>query len=319
PVIDPVAHSHHRVHGYNAAGKLVDTDLKHYQPEAITETGGECVNCHMPQTLFMQRHWRHDHGFTIPDPLLTKQLGIPNACNRCHQDKDTDWSLGQVEKWYGARMDRPDRPRRARARTIAQARAGDPASVEPLLGLLANEPAPYWRAAAINLLEPWAAEPRVRTNLLQSLNDTNALVRAKAARLLDGLAETQNGPVLAVLQARLNDPVRAVRIAAGWSLRSSLDSNSPVARELDVFLNQMADQPQGQLHRGGFLYSRGELTQALEYYRKALEWDPNSAPIRHDLAVVYSSLNQNREALEQLEAAVRLEPQEAEYHYKVAR
>ena len=34
----------------------------------------------MPVTTYMQRHPRHDHGFTIPDPLLTKQFGTPNAC-----------------------------------------------------------------------------------------------------------------------------------------------------------------------------------------------------------------------------------------------
>ena len=47
----------------------------------------------MPQTPYMQRHNRHDHGFTTPDPLLTKQIGTPNACNRCHMDKNADWSL----------------------------------------------------------------------------------------------------------------------------------------------------------------------------------------------------------------------------------
>ena len=61
----------------------------------------------MPQTKYMQRHGRHDHGFTIPDPLVTRQTGIPNACNRCHQDKDTDWAINSVDKWYGSKMDRP--------------------------------------------------------------------------------------------------------------------------------------------------------------------------------------------------------------------
>ena len=51
----------------------------------------------MPVTTYMQRHPRHDHGFTIPDPLLTKQFGVPNACNKCHTDKDTEWSLEALE------------------------------------------------------------------------------------------------------------------------------------------------------------------------------------------------------------------------------
>ena len=71
PAINPVTHSHHLVFGYNTNGVLTNADLSKYVPAAIKETGGECVNCHMPQTPYMVRHWRHDHGFTIPDPLLT--------------------------------------------------------------------------------------------------------------------------------------------------------------------------------------------------------------------------------------------------------
>ena len=52
----------------------------------------------MPVTVYMQRHPRRDHGFTIPDPLLTKELNIPNACNRCHANQTTDWAL----KYTGA-------------------------------------------------------------------------------------------------------------------------------------------------------------------------------------------------------------------------
>jgi tetratricopeptide (TPR) repeat protein len=287
PVIDPVAHSHH------------------------STAGGECVGCHMPQTVYMQRHARRDHGFTIPDPLLTKEYGVPNACNRCHKDKDADWALARVDQWYGKLMDRPTRQR---ARRLADAKTGNPAAVEPLLQSLAAETNSYWKAAMINVLQPWAAEARVGAVLRQSLGDASALVREKAARALDGSAENPS----AALRARLEDPVRAVRVAAAWTLRASLDTNSAAGRDLDLFLDFNADQPGGQLQRGEFLVDRGETPQALEHYRKAAAWDPASAAVRRDLAVLYGSLNQNREALEQLREAVRLEPREAEYHYSLA-
>lgn len=181
-VIDPVVHSHHKVFGYDAKGVQTNFDLLTYEPKRIQETGGECVNCHMPQTVYMQRHWRHDHGFTIPDPLLTRESGIPNACNRCHAEKDVAWSLGAVERWYGKRMERPTR---LRARWISRARDGDPAAREPLLAMLTGEEVPYWRAVAAGLLSPWAGDPPVRAALLQSLEQTNALVRSKAARAVD--------------------------------------------------------------------------------------------------------------------------------------
>jgi predicted CXXCH cytochrome family protein len=315
PVIDPVAHSHHQVRGYAPDGKLIDTDLAHFKTQAIKETGGECVNCHMPQTVYMQRHARHDHGFTIPDPLLTKENGVPNACNRCHQDKDADWALAQVGKWYGKLMDRPSRER---ARRLAEARAGNHGAVEPLLKILDAETNSYWKAAILNVLPPWSAEPQVAAVLRRSLSDSNALVREKAARAFDTGVENQAAATTEALHARLEDPVRSVRVAAAWALRASLDTNSKAGRELNLFLDANADQPGGQLQQGEFFVARGDPQKALEHYRKAVAWDPASAPIRHDLAVLYSSLNQNGEALEQLREAVRLEPREAEYHFSLA-
>ncbi|MBI2498123.1 MAG: hypothetical protein HYV75_09540, partial [Opitutae bacterium] len=87
--IDPVAHSHH------PAGSA----------------GNQCVNCHMPATNYMQRAPRHDHGWLKPDPLLTRELGIPNACNRCHADKSTGWAVQAAENWYGPRLEGAQRTR----------------------------------------------------------------------------------------------------------------------------------------------------------------------------------------------------------------
>jgi hypothetical protein len=61
-------------------------------------------------------HQRHSsppdrRGFTIPDPLLTKELNIPNVCNRCHADKSTDWGVKYTAKWYGTNMNRFSRER----------------------------------------------------------------------------------------------------------------------------------------------------------------------------------------------------------------
>jgi tetratricopeptide (TPR) repeat protein len=202
-----------------------------------------------------------------------------------------------------------DRPSRRRARALAEARAGDSTAVEPLLKILAAETNSYWKAAIINVLQPWSAEPPVDAAFRQSLADPSALVREKAVRAIE--------PGEAV-RARLEDPVRSVRVAAAWALRASLDTNSPAARELDLFLDSSADQPGGQLQKGEFFAARGEPQKALEYFRKAVAWDPASAAIRRDLAVLYGSLHLNLEALEQLREAVRLEPREAEYHYSLA-
>lgn len=312
PIIDPVGHAHHKVFGYNLKGEQTNGDLMSYRDATIKETGGECVNCHMPQTVYMQRHSRHDHGFTTPDPLLTKELGIPNACNRCHNDRDSDWASKYCSEWYGAKMDRPSR---WRARAIAAARRHD-GSVRPaLLNILATNEIPYWRAVAAGLLELWAEEQPVRNGLLLGLGDSNALVRFECVRALGPFADEPN--TATALTSRLEDSTRGIRVSAAWALRSKLDFASRAAKELLESLAVNADQPAGQMQLGALALARGMPIQAVEHYRKAVEWDPSSAATHHDYAVALSKLNRPREAVEQMQTACRLEPTNAEFEYKL--
>lgn len=313
PAINPVTHSRHRVFGYDTNGVLLNNDFAGYNPKTIAETGGECVNCHMPQTTYMQRHRRHDHGFTIPDPLLTKQFNIPNACNRCHQDKSVDWAVEHFEKWSGPKM--KDRPTRTRAGWIARAQQNDPAARTGLLDMLSRETSPYWRATLLGLLAPWAPEPDITSILVRSLKDTNALVRAAAAHALEPALPAPG--VSEALRARLEDPARSVRLAAAWPLRATLDPDSPAGRELRHFLDTNADQPGGQMRKGDYFLARNDPQTALAHYQKAVAWDPNSPPFRQQLAVAYSFLNRPREAVEALREACRLSPKDADARYQL--
>ena len=315
PVINPVTHSHHKVFGYATNGTLVNADLTKYLPAAIKETGGECVNCHMPQTVYMQRHSRHDHGFTIPDPLLTKQFNIPNACARCHADKGNDWNLKYVEQWYGTNM---NRPYRQRAQTITRARQGEPAALEPLIKMLGTDESFYWRAAAANLLQRWSGEPAVTTALLAGLKDTNALVRQTSVQALAPLAQAGRTDVTDAVQPLLGDSARNVRVQASQLLVPGLDTNSLAGREYLHFIQQMADQPGGQLQLGGFELQRGAVSNALAHLQTAATWDPYSPGIRQELAIVLSQAGRAEEAVTQLEAAVKLAPSQASFHYSLA-
>lgn len=292
PRIDLVTHSHHK-----------------------TDTAGDlCTDCHMPTTVYMQRHPRHDHGFTVPDPRLTKELGIPNACNRCHTNQTPDWSLEAMNKWYGPRT---NELMRTRATAIAKARVGDAAAVPALVTMTAAETNFFWRAVAANLLQRWAAEPNVTASLLRSAGDTNDLVRTAAVRGLEPLAQSGFEPVVKVLNGRLADPVRAVRVAAAWALHHTLDTNSPAGLDLLAYLRHNADQPASAMQAGVFQLDRGDAAGAIEHLRQAVSWDPNSAPLYHALAVAASVQGQSAEAVTALEAACRLAPRDAEYRYKL--
>ena len=315
PMINPVTHSHHQVFGFNPSGTMTNLDVMAYQRGTIKETGGECINCHMPQTVYMQRHWRHDHGFTIPDPLLTKESGIPNACNRCHQDQTADWALKYVEQWYGDKM---NRPYRQRAQTVARARAGEDTARNDLLKMLQTDAQDYWRAVAANLLERWVGEPPVTTALVGKLTDTNALVRQNIVQTLATLGDASPPEVRTALQAALTDPSRNVRVVAAQALTPTVPLDSLAGSELLHMLAHNADQPAGQLQLGLFALGRGNATNALQHFQTAAQWDPYSPGIYHEIAIVLSQLGRAREAVTALQEAVRLAPRDAEFRYKLA-
>jgi tetratricopeptide (TPR) repeat protein len=262
----------------------------------------------------MQRHPRHDHGFTIPDPLMTKQLGIPNACTRCHSDKSVDWSLDAVEKWYGGRM---ERPARARALAVAHARSGQTNSATELLRLLRTETNSLWRAVSANLLKRWVADPAVTAALLSSAGDPDPLVRSMSVRALEPLAQSGGPPVQLALQSRLEDHVRSVRVDAAWALHASLDTNSVAFQDLLKYLRESGDQPAAALQHGVFLMDRGDVSGAISYFRRALNWDTNSAPMHNALAVGLSMQGKSEEAVQELMAACRLAPRDAECQFKL--
>lgn len=315
PSINPVLHSHHKVFGYDTNGILVNTDLNAYQAGPIKETGGQCMNCHMPQTLYMQRHWRHDHGFTIPDPLLTREFGIPNACDRCHADKGTDWSLKYVEQWYGTNM---SRPYREHAQTMARARRGDDSVLDDVVRILQTDERPYWRAVAARMLERWAGEPAVAAALAEKLNDTNALVRQSVAQTLAAAGDLGAPEIHDALARCLADPSRGVRVTAAQALASSLDLHSQAGTDLLRMLDHNADQPGGQMQLGIFALARGAMTNALQHFQTAEGWDAYSPEIRQEEAVVLSQLGRADDAVKELQEAVRLDPTEAEFHFKLA-
>lgn len=223
-IADAQAHSHHR------AGSA----------------GHQCEGCHMPVKVFMQRHPRRDHGFGKPDPRLTQELGLPNACNGCHTDRDTDWAVQWSERWYGARL---DGRQRQRARSVARAWAGQGEALQDLLDLLASERLPAWRAALTGLLARWAGHPRVHNVLQDLLTDPEPLVRAASVRALADQPDR-----LALLAPLINDPLRLVRLDAAYALREEAVAQpdllpAAVWREVRAWLDQTADSPLGAQRR----------------------------------------------------------------------
>jgi predicted CXXCH cytochrome family protein len=280
-VIDPLSHSRH----------------------AEGSAGNSCVACHMPTTNYMERAPRHDHGWLKPDPLLTKELGIPNSCSKCHEKEGIDWVIAKADEWYGPKL---DSRQRARARAIAAAQARDPASVGLLLSLLKDEDIPAWRATYLDLLAPAGAEAEVRSSLERALGASDPLERSSAVRGLSRFPAAR--PLLRPLLA---DPVRLVRLDAALTLTDELPAESGLRRELDAYLALSLDQPSGLTRFGLDLANRGRLDEAVVHVSRAVAWDATSPDMFETLAQLELARRRPAAAAARFAESARLAPTEA--------
>jgi Flp pilus assembly protein TadD len=161
--------------------------------------------------------------------------------------------------------------------------------------------------------------------LLQGMVSEDPLRRWAAAQDAGELINEASDeiPIATGLQKLLEDPVRAVRVAAAWGLRRNIDEEHSAAVELMEFLLLNADQPAGALQLGTWFFDRGQgdraqLKVALGWIEKAANWDAGSAVALHGCAVVKSALGDSKGARKLLERAVKLQPVNVPWLYGLA-
>lgn len=290
PSIDPLEHSFH--------------------PEG--STGNLCVECHMSETVYMQEDWRADHGFHSPDPLMTKELGIPNACSKCHSDQSLEWNIEYAEKWYGEKLAKSRQ--RQRARAISKAYAYDPAALPELLALAAEEDIAVWQATYAGLIANYLPHAEAEAHLRSLLDHESALVRVRAT---GGLAMVENGAD--ALITKLGDESRSVRIAAsrGLASRNQEVTDPRAAKEWAEYLGFNADRPQSLFMLANQAAREGRAEEVLDRVERAIALDMRNPEMYHQSAILLSSAGLNKEARKQLFAGWELAPQEPRFPYSL--
>ena len=283
---------------------------KHHHHNADS-AGAQCVNCHMPPTTYMGVDVRHDHSMRIPRPDLSMVMETPNACNKCHQDKDAPWALEALRQWGVEFRDTGNHPARAFQR-IAQ---GDVRAVPQLAQIAADtSTAPIWRATAMEALGQVGGRDALQT-ATQLLYDDDPLLRVSTVRALDFLPVQQR---LQLMQALLDDDVTAVRMEVAASLAGvPLEQVPPeqAARLRALFdeyvsiLGQDADMPGVQLQLGIFYVTRGDETAAEAAYRQALHLNPQLIPAYLNLADLLRAQSKDAQARQLLLQALAVDPQ----------
>jgi len=287
------------------------------QPANIPQAQGtQCIDCHMPGRIYMGNDYRRDHSFRIPRPDLSVAHNTPNACNDCHSKESADWAAAKVEQWFG-----PERP--AHFSEILSAAASQPNdSVEPLVSLLndLSQPA-IARATAASLLAPDISQPMVERALTNASNDASALLRTTSIRALNG-SPNKVGPLL----ERINDPVRAVRIAAAEGLvdvpenlipNALSDAFSRAHKEYQTSLLVNADFPSGRMAMALDQHRRGNLDRAAEEYLAVLKIDNGFNAARMNLAQLYYGQGKVSDTEKLYRSVIEREPEASDAHYSL--
>ena len=287
--------------GLNGAIPIDPVNHSFHKPGTV---GSRCVDCHMPVNVYMQRDGRRDHGFTSPDPRLTIEHGIPNACNDCHTDQTPEWADDLTDEWYGDKMNRRARDR---ARVVARVYAGDETVQTQLLAMASSEDIEAWRAALVAMLRPWSQETPVRAFLEGELSHTNPMVRSSAIRSL------QDAPSNLVADASALVRVDAIMAR----LTRSPETPPPNLTELRAYIDNISDQPAGALRQINLAFIEQRPDDAERWAEKALAWDPSPVP-HYTLGRVQHINGKLTEAISNMVAAARMDEENAEYSYSLA-
>jgi tetratricopeptide (TPR) repeat protein len=249
--------------------------------------GALCRDCHMPGRYFMGIDKRYDHSMRIPRPDLSMELGTPNACTHCHDDKPNQWALEYVNKWYGVKK------KVHYATLLADAYKGKAGADSGLLKMINNNLYPeIIRATAIGYLSSYQSE-QAKNALRKALNDPDPLLRYIA---VENFIASDSSELMNVLVPLLNDPVRSVRIEAASRL-STFKKNAfneiqfglfqKALDEYRITQEYVADFPMGRHNLGNYYSKLNDKEKAVQNYKEAIAIDNLFYPSKVNLALLY--------------------------------
>lgn len=272
-----------------------------------------CASCHMPARTYMRIDRRHDHSFRIPRPDLSVKLGTPNACNDCHSNESAAWATAAIERWFGphrkgfqnygeafhaAWTERPDADR------LLVAVARDPAA------------SPFIRASALTELGAYVSALNVDL-ARSGLSDRDPMMRLGALDMLEGVPTAQLWPVVSQLLSDPVRGVRlrAVSLlAAVPAAHQPLADRGRFDRAAEEFIAAQrlnADRPEARSALGAYLAQRGQAAESEAEYRAALRLSPSFAPAAINLADLYRQLGRDADGEQVLRAVLAASPKDA--------
>lgn len=238
----------------------------------------DCLDCHMPNRLYMKVDWRRDHRFHRPTSANDNSA---SPCKSCHEDKSKEWLEHALDTW----------PKRQNASLdtnglwayLNQALlGGDTDAIAPAQSLLKDTELPPMLEA--RLLESMAAvSPQEVIDVLrEQVKNSDPLVRRGVVKASEYIAPDIRAQILYPL---LTDSVKSVRMSAVaaavtlpvgvWSDISTLLTG---VKEYETMLEMNLDHPSANANLAQVMLFKGNTDSAIELYKRALELEPTFLP-----------------------------------------
>lgn len=295
--------------------EVFDTPKHHFHQ--MGKGGDSCLDCHQQARKVMVVDARRDHSFRIPRPDLSLELGTPNACSDCHDDKPVQWAQDAIVQWYGA--ERLQGPHYAMA--LHAGRTGAPMALARLRFLVGSEDYPgIARATALSLMPRYAATSEV-PEAVKALGHRDPLIRGAAVRALSSSPPDRQ---LALALPLVQDEVRDVRIAAAGVVAglpaavANAEGNSAVAHAYDVWrahLQNNLERPETHMELAAFHIVLGETATAEENFRSALALQSYYGPTYVNYADFLRRAGRSAEAIEVLKTGIATATEPADVHH----
>lgn len=297
-------------------------DTQQHHGHQAASSGSACVDCHMPATVYMAVDARRDHSFQIPRPDLTESIGVPNACNRCHDDKTAQWASAAIAKWH------PQPKYQGQphfAEIFYQADRGLPGADQGLTQISQNTQQPaIVRATALQRLGKTPGRNAI-VAIQRAVQSEEPLLHQAAIRTA---APYELQDRWRLLQPLLASPYLPIRVEAARSLAPLVNSpnlDEPNKNALQKILqeyrevqNYQADRGYAHTNLGNLASDLGQLQSATNHYRNAINIEPIFMPAYANLAELQRHQGNEQGARETLQQALKVNPAANTINYALA-
>lgn len=275
-------------------------------------TGSACVDCHMPETTYMEVDPRRDHSIRVPRPDLGSKIGTQDPCTGCHKNKDQGWAASQIQGWTGRE------PSSHYGVAFQAARQRVPGGERDLIRLAQSERLPaIVRGTALSLLSGYPG-PAAEAALVRAVESLDPLLRIGVAQAALGFATESR---MSLVRPLLKDSRLGVRTAAARAL-VGVPSSAVSAADRAVFLSALAELEQTERYNADradawlrialINMSQGKPEQAVLSLERALALDPRFVPALVNLADLFRAQKNEAQAELLLRRAIGIDEKNAE-------